>query len=206
MATEDEQIQAQLEKLTTATQIVHDFGQSATDNIDNPEGGVIRTIQGINKAIDAALPNYSDAGEAAATAKNARDAALAAQAAAEAAAGNAGGAVASAIYRTKTYAGADTIAISPTEATVHVISLDRAMTTLSVGGTSDALNMGRQITLQLVQSSGSSQVTWPSNVHWANNRTPKLSFTTGYSDFVTMITLNSGNTWLAFFNGGWISA
>lgn len=206
MATSDEQIQAQLDKLTTAVQIVHDFGQSSEDQIDNPEGGVIRTIEGINKAIDDALPNYADAGAAAAASKDARDAALKAQAAAEAAAANAGGAVASAIYKVKTYAGAASIAITPMDATIHKVNLNRANTTLSVGSTSDAAGMARQITLELIQATGSSKVTWPSNIKWSKGRVPVLSFTTGYADFVTLVTMDSGATWTGFFNGGWVNA
>uniref|UniRef100_A0AAU8GFP6 Tail fiber protein n=2 Tax=unclassified Rosemountvirus TaxID=2738372 RepID=A0AAU8GFP6_9CAUD len=205
MATGDEEIQAQLEKLTTAVQIVHDFGQSSAESIDNPEGGVIRTIEGINKAIDDALPNYADAGAAATAAKDARDEAKAAQAAAEAAAANAGGAVASAIYKVKTYAGAASIAVTPMEATIHVLNLDRASIAISVGATSDAAGMARQITLYLNQTVGSSKVTWPANIKWANGRVPILSFTKDYQDVVTLITIDGGTNWKGFFNGGWIT-
>lgn len=206
MASEDEQIQAQLDKLTVAVGIVHDFGMTGADTIDNPEGGVIRTLHGINKAIDDALPNYADAGAAAAESKDARDAAQAAQAAAEAAAANAGGVVASAIYKVKTYPGAATIAITPMDATIHKVNLNRANTTLSVGATSDAAGMARQITLQLIQQTGSSKVTWPSNIKWSRQRVPVLSFTTGYSDFVTLVTTDAGATWIGFFNDGWVNA
>lgn len=205
-STDDEQIQAQLDKLTTAVGIVHDFGMVSTDTIDNPEGGVIRTLHGINKAIDDALPNYEDAGAAAAEAKNARDAAQTAQAAAEAAAGNAGSAAASAIYKTKSYAGANTIAITPMDATIHNVSLDRVTTTLTVGGTADATGMARQITIYLTQTTGSNKVNWPSNIKWSNDRTPILSYGIGTVDMVSLITQDKGVTWRGVFNGGWFNA
>lgn len=206
MATSDEQIQAQLDKLTTAVGIVRDFGMTDTDTIDNPEGGVIRTLHGINKAIDDALPNYADAGAAAAESKDARDAAQAAQAAAEAAAGSAGSAAASAIYKTKNYAGANTIAIAPMTATIHNVSLDRVTTAITVGATSDADGMARQITIYLTQTTGSNKVTWPSNIKWSNDRTPILSYGIGTVDMVSLITQDKGATWRGVFNGGWFNA
>lgn len=205
MATTDDGIQAQLDKLTTAVQIVHDFGQTGADSIDNPEGGVIRTLHGINKAIDDALPNYADAGAAAAASKDARDAAKQAQAAAEAAAANAGGAVASAIYKVKTYASAASVAITPMEATIHIVNLDRATTTLTVGATSDAAGMARQLTLYINQTVGSSLINWPANIKWANERKPILSFLKGYQDTVTLLTTDGGTTWKGYFNSGWIA-
>ena len=205
MATSDEQIQAQLDKLTVAVGIVHDFGQTSGDTIPNPEGGVIRTLHGINKAIDDALPNYADAGAAAAASKDARDEAQAAQAAAEAAAASAGGAVASAIFKTKDYPGAATIAITPMTATIHNVALNRVNTNITIGGTTDTAGMARQITLMLKQVTGSNKVTWPANIRWANERQPRLSFVTNYSDMVTLLTVDGGITWQGFFNGGWIS-
>lgn len=206
MADSDEQIQAQLEKLTVAVQIVHDFGQSDAESIDNPEGGVIRTIEGINKAIDDALPNYADAGAAATAAKDARDAALQAQAAAEAAAGNAGAAASSAIYKTKSYAGANSITITPMDATIHNVILNRVTTNILVGTTSDAVGMARQITLYLTQSTGSNKVTWPTNIKWSNDREPILSYGVGTVDMVSLITQDKGATWRGVFNGGWFNA
>lgn len=206
MATEDEQIQAQLDKLTVAVGIVHDFGMTGSDEITNPEGGVIRTLHGINAAIDDALPNYADAGAAATEAKDARDAAQAAQAAAEAAAGNAGSAAASAIYKTKNYAGANTVAITPMTATIHNVSLDRVTTAITVGATSDATGMARQITIYLTQTTGSNKVTWPSNIKWSNDRTPILSYGIGTVDMVSLITQDKGATWRGVFNGGWFNA
>lgn len=205
-AAQDEQIQAQLDKLTVAVQIVHDFGQADTDSIDNPEGGVIRTLEGINKAIDDALPNYADAGAAATESKNARDQAQAAQAAAEAAAGSAGSAAASAIYKTKNYTGANTIAVTPMDATIHNLSLDRVTTAVTVGGTTDAAGMARQVTLFLTQTTGSNKVTWPANIKWSNNRVPILSYGVGTVDMVSLITQDKGVNWRGVFNGGWFNA
>ena len=77
MATEvDTELKAQLDKLTIAVQLIHDFRMSDDPSIPNPEGGVIRTLEGINAAINEAIPNFEDANEAAIQARAARDAAI----------------------------------------------------------------------------------------------------------------------------------
>lgn len=206
MATEiDPELQAQLEKLTIAVQLIHDFGMSDDPDIPNPEGGVIRTLEGINAAINEAIPNFEDANTAAIEARAARDAAIEAQEAAETAASQATAASTSAIYEYGNVASAAAVTIPVATKTVVSLSLTSVTTTITLGGVTDPSTIARQITIAVTQGTGSNKVTWDPRIKWANNRPPILSFLVGYTDVVTLITFDSGNTWMGFFNGGWIN-
>lgn len=198
--------QTQLEALTTATQLISSFMTGSDLSIDNPEGGTIRTIAGINAAIDDALPGYATVEEAVTQANAAQLAAETAQAAAEAAANNAGAQAVSAIYKVASYTSASTVAIVPMNATLHQVTLTAVTTTLTIAGTTDPEQQARQIRIELTQGTGSNLVTWPSNVYWSYDREPKLSYEQGRVDIVDLITTDKGTTWRGAFNGGWYSA
>lgn len=200
-------VQTQLEKLTVSTQLIHDFMLSPATSIDNPEGGVIRTITGINAAIDDALPGYETVQEAVTAAQAAQTKAEAAQQAAEDAAASAGAQATSAIYKVKDYASAASVTITPMAATIHRITLTAVSTTLTIGSTTDAEGQARQIRLEIKQGTGSNKIpTWPSNVKWAYDRVPVLSYQVGRVDIVDLVTEDKGATWRGAFNGGWYSA
>ncbi|QEG07778.1 putative tail fibers protein [Salmonella phage SE4] len=205
MATDiDPDLQAQLDKLTIAVQLIHDFGMSDDPSIPNPEGGVIRTLEGINEAINEAIPNFEDANTAAIEARAARDAAQAAQTKAEQAAASASAASTSALYEFGAVASAATVTVPASAKTVVNLTLTSATTQINIGGVTDPATIARQITIAVKQGTGSNKANWDSRIKWANNRKPVLSFLVGYEDFVTLITRDSGNTWVGFFNGGWI--
>ncbi|QQO39165.1 putative tail fibers protein [Salmonella phage SPHG1] len=223
MATEvDPELQAQLDKLTIAVQLIHDFGMSDDPSIPNPEGGVIRTLEGINAAINEAIPNFEDANEAAIQARAARDAAIEAKDAAETAAEQATAASihdfgTSAIYEYGNVASAATVTIPAASKTIVSLTLNQPNTVINIGeqaGVSDPSTVARQITtwmgfIALKQGTGSNKVSsWDSRIKWANNRKPVLSYLVGYTDVVTLLTFDSGAnnraTWMGFFNGGWI--
>ncbi|QIN98943.1 hypothetical protein emhyr_66 [Salmonella phage emhyr] len=206
MATEvDPELQAQLDKLTTAVQLIHDFGMSDDSSIPNPEGGVIRTLEGINAAINEAIPNFENANEAAIQARAARDAAIEAKNAAETAAEQATVASTSAIYEYGNVASAATVTIPAASKTIVSITLNQPNTVINIGNVSDPSTVARQITIAIKQGTGSNKVTaWDPRIKWANNRKPVLSFLVGYTDVVTLLTFDSGATWMGFFNGGWI--
>lgn len=205
-AQDQQQVQTQLEILTTSTGLIHDFMLGKTDTIANPEGGTIRTIQGLNKAIDDALPGFSDVQDAVTAANAAKAGADAAQAAAEAAAASAGAQATSAIYKVKNYASAATVAITPMTATVHRVTLNSVTTALTVGGTTDPDLQARQIRIELTQGTGSNKATWPANVKWAYDRVPVLSYQKDRTDIIDLVTEDKGATWRGAFNGGWYSA
>lgn len=206
-AQDQQAVQTQLEILTTSTGLIHDFMLGKTDTIVNPEGGTIRTIQGLNKAIDAALPGYEDVQDAVTATQAAQQAAEAAQAAAEAAAGDAGAQATSAIYKIKDYASAASVAITPMAATIHRITLTSVSTTLTIGATTDATGQARQIRLEIKQGTGSNKIpAWPTNIKWAYDRKPVLSYQKDRVDIVDLVTEDKGATWRGAFNGGWYSA
>lgn len=206
-AQDQQQVQTQLEILTTSTQLIHDFMLSPNASIANPEGGVIRTITGINQAIDSALPGYEDVQEAVTAANAAKAGAETAQQAAEDAAASAGAQATSAIYKVKDYASAATVAITPMAATIHRITLTSVSTALTVGATTDADGQARQIRIEIKQGTGSNKIpTWPANVKWAYDRKPVLSYQKDRVDIVDLITEDKGATWRGAFNGGWFNA
>ncbi|MEA4022376.1 hypothetical protein VBJ55_22365 [Enterobacter hormaechei] len=200
----DPDLQAQLDKLTVAVQLIHDFGMSDDPSIPNPEGGVIRTLEGINEAINEAIPNFEDANQAAIEARAARDAAQLAQQKAEDAAASASNSSTSALYAFGNVASAPTVTIPASSKTVVDVTLNAVTTQINIGAVTDPATIARQITIAVKQGTGSNKATWDSRIKWANNRKPVLSFLVGYEDFVTLITRDSGNTWTGFFNGGWV--
>lgn len=64
----------------------------------------------------------------------------------------------------------------------------------------------RKVDLMLTQGSGANKVAWADSIRWAHGRVPVLSFERGYSDMVTLVTLDEGDTWIGFFTGGWTLA
>lgn len=64
----------------------------------------------------------------------------------------------------------------------------------------------RKIDLLLTQGSGVNRVEWASRIRWAYGRQPQLSFERGYSDLVSLWTLDNGATWIGNFAGGWVLA
>lgn len=64
----------------------------------------------------------------------------------------------------------------------------------------------RKVDLMLTQGSGANRVQWANTIRWAYGRPPLLSFERGYSDMVSLMTLDNGNTWIGHFSGGWTLA
>lgn len=199
-------VQTQLESLTISTQLIHDFMLGATDTIVNPEGGTIRTITGINKAIDDALPGYADVQAAVTEANAAKVGAEQARDDAEDFATQSANYAATALYKTKDVPTGATITVDPVAGTVQNLVLSQAQSTLTVKPTNDADGFARQITLFIKQGTGSNKITWPANVYWSNGRVPVLSYTLNTIDLVCLISLDKGATWRGVFNGGWFSA
>ncbi|AWA69295.1 TPA: hypothetical protein ACYFBF_003351 [Klebsiella pneumoniae] len=108
-------------------------------------------------------------------------------------------------YKLQTLAGADSIKIDASTASVFHITLDRASTNLTFapyGGESAF----RQITLLVLQDVfGDRAINWPANVKWSQDRKPQLSLDANIMDVLTLASYDSGNTWLGFFNGGWFN-
>ena len=64
----------------------------------------------------------------------------------------------------------------------------------------------RKVDVMLTQGTGANRVQWADTIRWAYGRPPLLSFERGYSDMVTLLTLDDGDTWIGFFSGGWTLA
>lgn len=63
----------------------------------------------------------------------------------------------------------------------------------------------RAITLTLRQGSGANKVQWPSNVVWAYNRQPVLSYVPGAYDLVTLVYDPIAHNWRGMVDGGWFN-
>jgi hypothetical protein len=48
---------------------------------------------------------------------------------------------------------------------------------------------------------GNRNLVFPASVKWQGGYTPTLSTTAGYTDVISMFTIDSGTTWLASFAG-----
>lgn len=70
----------------------------------------------------------------------------------------------------------------------------------------DSLEAGfNQIILILEQTVGAGKITWPSNIEWAYNRPPVLSYEAGKQDMVTLFKMYNANKWYGVFSGGWFN-
>lgn len=63
----------------------------------------------------------------------------------------------------------------------------------------------RAITLTLRQGSGANKVQWPSNIVWAYNRQPVLSYVPGAYDLVTLVYDPIAHNWRGMVDGGWFN-
>lgn len=83
-ADQDKEIEEQLAKLEAATTLVYLFSTTGDLTVPNPEGGTVRTLAGINSAIDQALPDLGSISAAIQAARAAEtNAAASAQSAAD---------------------------------------------------------------------------------------------------------------------------
>lgn len=64
----------------------------------------------------------------------------------------------------------------------------------------------RKVDLMVTQGSGANKIVWADSIRWAHGRIPVLSFERGYSDMVTLISLDQADTWIGYFAGGWTLA
>lgn len=96
--------------------------------------------------------------------------------------------------------------IEPLLGTIQDFTLRTSTTTMTFKPFSDGANLSRQITLILRQGTGSNRVAWPASIKWNNNRPPVLSYVTGRSDVITLLTNDSGASWFGFHNGSWFNA
>lgn len=75
--------------------------------------------------------------------------------------------------------------------------------TLETNPEYDNLGIVRQIFIKLKQGTGINRINWPTNIKWTYNREPVLSYDVGFSDIITLTTLDDGQTWLGSYDGGW---
>lgn len=95
----------------------------------------------------------------------------------------------------------DTYLVDPALADYFILPLGQPGLNISI----KPAPAGTQIVLSFKQTVGAGVINWPSNVNFAFNRTPKLAFDLGYSDEITLTTLD-GTTWRGVFTGGWFNA
>lgn len=67
-------------------------------------------------------------------------------------------------------------------------------------------DVAHQITLLIKQGTGANKVKWGEVIKWNNSREPVLSYVKDKIDIITLLTIDSGNTWMGFYNGGWFDA
>lgn len=93
--------------------------------------------------------------------------------------------------------------IDPKTASVFEILLSAPETTIDILSVEVSRPEARQITLLLMQdATGARLVKWPTNIKWASDRQPVLSFLPNRTDVVSLLTTNNGATWYGFTNGG----
>jgi len=94
--------------------------------------------------------------------------------------------------------------LNQSDASVFSTTLTNTTTTINLVPFTLPTTSARQITLFLTQGSGGSKiVNWSSNIKWSQGRKPTLSLDASTTDVISFLTLDNGNTWFGFFNGGW---
>lgn len=67
-------------------------------------------------------------------------------------------------------------------------------------------DVAHQITLLIKQGTGANKIKWGEVIKWNNSREPVLSYLKDKIDIITLLTIDSGTTWMGFYNGGWFDA
>ena len=95
-----------------------------------------------------------------------------------------------------------TIALDIDDAVIYSLNMTGNSTiTITKDSTLDiyATNRSATITL-LIKNGGSYTIVWPNNLTWADNIAPTLGTSNKY-DIITLITFDSGTTWLGLTSG-----
>lgn len=94
-------------------------------------------------------------------------------------------------------------AIDVTQGACQSMTLMQPSTTVTIKAFSDPTNTCRQLTLLVKQGTGANKVVWDGKIKWNNSREPVLSYIKDKIDIITLLTIDSGVTWMGFYNGGW---
>lgn len=107
------------------------------------------------------------------------------------------------VYKVATLPNGTTQTVNVADGSYVKINLTNPTTNLLIAPYSDVAGYARQITLEIKQGTGSNKITWPTRISWAEGRQPLLSYLAGRTDFVTLVSSDSGASFKGFFNGGW---
>ena len=108
-------------------------------------------------------------------------------------------------YRSQTMTGGAALELPIDEATIFNVNLNQATCALTFSALAVLPGTAYHTIINLTQGTGGvKQVTWPTNIRWPYGRIPVLSYDEGYTDTVTLITTDSGVTWMGYFTAGWV--
>ncbi|MDH1237250.1 hypothetical protein [Stutzerimonas stutzeri] len=128
-------------------------------------------------------------------------AAIASAAALQDIANQLGSAAFSSTYKFASLTPASSVTLDADIASIFRLNLTEVTTTVEISAVSGAADKARQLTVILRQGTGSNKVKWPTNIRWANNMAPVLSFTNGEEDVVTLLKCGNDNSYYGFFSG-----
>jgi hypothetical protein len=93
----------------------------------------------------------------------------------------------------------NTLTVDLSTATVFNVSLNSAITTLSI--TNYSVSRAQAFTIFFTADGTQRSITWPASMKWAGNTAPTMTATSGKVDIVTFVTNNGGTTWYGFVGG-----
>ncbi|EHV9720250.1 hypothetical protein K1B37_000969 [Vibrio parahaemolyticus] len=95
---------------------------------------------------------------------------------------------------------AASIDLDANQGAVFLITLSQAMTTINVNAVGTDPTAALQCILILEQGTGSNKVTWDSSIKWPTSTPPHISYEAGKQDTVALLSVDEGETWLAFLS------
>lgn len=99
------------------------------------------------------------------------------------------------VFRSSSITATDTAVLDCTTASEFYVTLTQPTCALSIINPLTDDNIVQQISLTLIQGTGSNFVTWPANVKFENDWEPKPSYQKDKEDLFVLTTRDKGVTW-----------
>lgn len=109
--------------------------------------------------------------------------------------------IASTNYIAESLVAKQALTLNVSASSEFIITLTENVCALTLSNALPEKGTAQQVTLVLTQGTGVNKVSWPGSVRWQHGHIPVLSYIRGKTDVITLVTYDTGKTWLGFYSG-----